>query len=187
MNRRAYLATVAGLGAGCVGTATGPAGGEQIVSVSNVERRTPADPERLDADERPTALEIAVEVVDPTITDESTARLALAYSNTGSDTLELNINPELPDPLPSVADDPGLLLLSDGTGATRMDRDCWKPAQDRFPVPAVVYQYPLEPGERATMAYDVWADPLQTADCIQSGTYSVEPLSGSFVLSVSET
>lgn len=59
MNRRTYLASLAALttGSGCISNATSQNSSnrmEEAVSVSNVERRPPAEPEKLDEDERPT-------------------------------------------------------------------------------------------------------------------------------------
>lgn len=189
MKRRTYLASLAALttSSGCIShvrsrhTSTEMA---KTVTVSNVERRPPAEPERLDEDEKPTGLEIAVEVVDGEITASTTARVTLTYTNGGADTLEMNINPESPDPLASEAEDPGLVLPSDAYDPSRESKGCWKPEQDGFPRPAVAYQHPIEPGESATLAYDVWAAPRQAADCIATKAYRFEPLYGAFTLTV---
>lgn len=189
MNRRTYLASLAVLttGSGCISNAMSQNSSDQMektVTVSNVERRPPAEPEKLDEDEKPTDLEFDVEVVDAEITPSTTARLTLRYTNGGEDTLKLNINPERPDPQPSDADDPGLILLSNAYDPTQATADCWKPEQESFGQLAVAYQHPIEPGESATLAYDVWAAPLQEADCIRPGDYQFEPLYGSFTLTI---
>lgn len=156
----------------------------KTVAVSNVERRPPAEPEQLDEDEKPMGLKMDVTIVEAEITTTSTARVMFTYTNTGEDTLKLNINPEAPDPLPSETDDPGLILLSETYDPTRATADCWKPEQEGFPQPAVAYQSPLESGESATLAYDVWAAPQQEADCIRPVDYQFKPLYGSFTLTV---
>lgn len=157
---------------------------EKTVMVSNVERRSPAEPEEMDEDEKPTGLEIDVNILEPEITPSSTARVMLTYTNTGEDALELNINPDGPDPLSSEMNDPGMILLSETYDPTRADAVCWKPEQASFPQPAVVYQYPIEGGESATLAYDVWAAPQQEADCIRPADFQFKPLYGSFTLTV---
>lgn len=192
MNRRSFLSSVASgtaisAGSGCISNVVGENSApqmEKMVTVSNVERRPPAEPEKLDEEEKPTGLVIDVNIVEAKITPSSTARVTLAYTNTGEDTLKLNINPEGPDPLASKAGDPGLILLSDTYDPTRAAADCWKPEQKGFPQLAVAYQYPIEPGESATLAYDVWAAPQQEANCIRSADYQFEPLYGSFTLTV---
>lgn len=189
MNRRTYLASLAALttGSGCVSSAVtqnSPNQMERTVSVSNVARRPPAEPEKLDEDEKPTDLAFDVAVSDAEITPRSTARVTLRYTNRGEDTLELNINPDRPDPQPSTGEDPGLILLSDAYEPTRSTANCWKPEQDRFPQPAVAYQHPIEPAETETLEYDVWAAPRQEADCIRPEDYKLEPLYGSFTLTV---
>lgn len=189
MNRRTYLASLAALttGSGCISNATSQNSSnrmEETVSVSNVERRPPAEPEKLDEDERPTDLEFGVRVVDAEITPSSTARVTLTYTNGGENTLKLNIDPEQPDPLSSSAESPGLILLSDAYDPTRAVDACWKPEQESFPQPAVAYQHPIEPGEEATLAYDVWAAPQQESDCLRPANYQFEPLYGSFTLTV---
>lgn len=156
---------------------------EKTVSVSNVTRRPPAEPEKLDEDEKPTGLEIDVDVIEAAITPRSPARVTLTYTNAGEDTLKLNINPDGPDPLTSEMDDPGLVLLSDTYDPTRA-ADCWKPEQESFPQFAVVHQFPIEPGESAPLVYDVWAAPQQEADCIRPADYRFKPLYGSFTLTV---
>lgn len=143
MNRRSFPASAASLpaisvGSGCIRNAVGRNAAAQTdltVTVSTVERRPPAEPEKLDEDEKPTDLEIDVTLVEADITPSSTARGWLTYTNTGEDTLELNIDPQSPDPLPSKADDPGLILLSDAYDPTRAAAGCWKPDQERFPSP----------------------------------------------------
>lgn len=189
MNRRTYLASLAALttGSGCISNAMSQNASnpmEKTVSVSNVARRPPAEPENLDEDEKPTDLEFGVEVVDAEITPSTKARVMLTYRNGGEDTLKLNINPERPDPQPSNAENPGLILLSDAYDPSRASADCWKPEQKSFPQPAVAYQHPIEPGESATLEYGVWAAPQQEADCIRPGVYQFEPLYGSFTLTV---
>ena len=157
---------------------------EKTVSVSSVQRRPPAEPEKLDEDEKPTDLEFGVEAVDAKITSTTTARVVLTYTNGGEDILKLNINPERPDPQSSSRESPGLILLSDAYDPSRTLDTCWKPEQKGFPRPAVAYQHPIEPGESATLAYDVWATPQQDADCIRPADYQFEPLYGSFTLTV---
>ncbi|MFB6133125.1 MAG: hypothetical protein ABEJ44_06965 [Halanaeroarchaeum sp.] len=192
MKRRRFLGSIAALsgisaGSGCLGSPGGTNDSfrtDRTVGVTDVERRPPAEPEKLDEDEKPTGLEIDVSVVETRITTADTARVVLRYTNAGRDTLELNVNPESPDPLSSEMDDPGLILVSDAYDPTRATPGCWKPVEERFPQPAVAYQYPIEPGESATLAYDVWAAPRQEADCIRPGEYQFTPLYGSFTLAV---
>lgn len=191
MNRRSFLTSVASLTAlsaasGCISNAGGQNSTPKMaktVTVSNVERRPPAEPEKLDEDEKPAGLEIDLNIGEAEITPSSTARVTLTYTNTGEDTLKLNINPDGPAPLPSEMDDPGLILLSNTYDPTRA-ADCWKPEQESFPQLAVAYQYPIERGESATLAYDVWAAPQQEADCIRPADYQFKPLYGSFTLTV---
>lgn len=178
MKRRTYLASVASLAtltgaSGCISGAAGRNSADRMdktVTVSNVEQ--------------PTDFEVDVNVVDGNITPSTTARVALTYTNTGEDVRTVNLNPENPDPLPSVGKDPGLVLLSDAYDATRTGTECWKPEQEGFPRPAVVYQTPIEPSQSITLEYDVWAAPQQDADCIDPDTYRFEPLYGSFTLTV---
>lgn len=190
MHRRTYLASIAALATGgCLGSPTSRAATDRpqrTVAVSDVDRRGPPSPERLGDDERPTGLEFDVEVVDGAITSGSTARIRLAYSNAGEDPMELNIDPERPDPLSANQADPGLILLSSAYGPTRASTDCWKPEEPSFPQPAVAHQHPVGPRERESLAYEVWAAPGQAADCIQPGTYAFRPLFGSFTLTVSD-
>lgn len=188
MNRRSYLSSIAALtaGAGCLGRASDgtPDRVGKTVSVSDVGRTTPDSVENVDADERPTHLEFDVEVRDATITANSTARIALEYTNTGADALELNVYPEQPDPVSSVDANPGLILLSDAYDPARTSDTCWKPERDAFAVPAVAHQHPIEAGGTATLPYGVWASPDQGAECIEPGTYQFDPLFGSFTLAV---
>ena len=189
MNRRTYLASLTAFTTcgGCLNNAVNLDSSHQMektVSVSNVRRRPPAEPEKLDEDEKPTDLEFGVEAVDAKITSTTTARVMLTYTNGGENVLKLNINPERPDPQSSRAESPGLVLLSEAYDPTRRSDTCWKPQQEGFPRPAVGYQYPIEPGGSATLAYDVWATPGQDADCIRPADYQFEPLYGSFTLTV---
>lgn len=195
MKRRSYLASIASLtalsaGSGCISNALGHNSTPQMkktITVSNVERRPPADPERLDEEEKPTGLEFDVTVADAEIIPTSTARIELTYKNSGADTLTLNINPEQPDPTRSETDDPGLILLSDAYDPTRASADCWKPKEEGFPRPMVAHQYPIRPNESATLAYAVWAAPQQEAECIRPADYQFRPLYGSFTLTVTTT
>jgi len=134
--------------------------------------------------EQPTGLAVDVTVVDESITPSTTARVALTYTNTGEEVRTVNLAPETPDPLPSVRNDPGLVLLSDAYETTRTGTECWNPEQEGFPQPAVVYQTPIEPSQSITLEYDVWAAPQQDADCIEPDTYRFEPVYGSFTLTV---
>lgn len=179
MKRRTYLASLATLtaSAGCLGgiAATNNSSPQQMqktVTVSNVS--TKGAPEGLD---------LNVEVGDATITESSTARVSLKYTNTGEKTLTLNINPDAPDPVPSVEDSPGLLLLSNAYNPKQTSPGCWKPKPDQFVQPGVVHNYSLEPGQTATLTYDVWANPKQDG-CIQPGDYQLELLYGSATLTV---
>ncbi|MFB6303001.1 MAG: hypothetical protein ABEH78_09100 [Haloferacaceae archaeon] len=123
-------------------------------------------------------------MTDATITPDATARVTLTYANTGDDRLRLNVHPERPDPVHSVEENPGLVFLSDAYDPTRASDTCWKPAEDAFPVPAVAYQYPIEPGDSVTLPYEVWAAPGQEADCIEPGDYRFDPLYGTFTVAV---
>ncbi|NEU58025.1 hypothetical protein [Halorussus sp. MSC15.2] len=179
MKRRTYLASSATFtaSAGCLGriAATNDFSTKQTqktVSVTNVG--TKGAPEGLD---------LHVAVHDPTITEDSTARMSLKYTNIGENTLSLNINPDAPDPVFSVEDSPGLLLLSDAYDPRQTSPGCWKPKQDQFVQPGVVHNYRLEPGQTATLTYDVWANPTQDG-CIQPGDYRLELLYGSTTLTV---
>lgn len=190
MNRRRVLATLGtlalGTSAGCAATSQTNTSSDahRTVSVSHVGRTTPEDVETVTADERPTGLRFDVAVTDATVSPDSTARVELTYANAGQETLELNVNPEHPGPVTSVETDPGLLLLSGGYDPTRASDACWKPTQDHFGELAVAYQHPIEPGESATLAYDVWAAPSQEATCIAPGAYHFETLYGAFTLHV---
>ena len=182
MKRRTYLASLAALttSSGCIDSIattnqTHSKQMEKTVSVSDVAEN-----------EQSKGLNFDVEVVNAAITTSSTARIMLRYTNTGEDILTLNINPEEPDPLSSVEDTPGLILLSDISNPTRASSDCWKPKQENFPQPGVAYNYPIEPRQTAALTYEVWADPQQEAECIRLGKYRFEPLYGSFTLSVAE-
>jgi len=189
MKRRTYVATVAALTtwSGCISSAMSESPSNEThktVSVSNVERRSPANPEKLDEEAKPKGLQLDVSVIDAEITPDATARVRLTYTNDGDDTIKLNINPERPKPQHSDADDPGLILLPDARDPTRASTDCWKSEQESFPILSVAYQHPIEPGGSETMEYDVWAAPQQEAECVQPGDYQFEPLFGSFVLNV---
>jgi hypothetical protein len=179
MKRRTYLASLATLtaSAGCLGgtAATNNSSPQQMqktVSVSNVS--TEGVPEGLD---------LNVEVSDATITESSTARVSLKYMNTGENTLTLNINPDALDPVSSVENRPGILLFSDAYDPKQTSPGCWKPKQDQFVQPGVVHNYSLEPGQTATLTYNVWATPKQDG-CIQPGDYQLELLYGSATLTV---
>lgn len=190
MDRRTYLGSVTALATGatvgCLGSVSDNAADRmhKTVSVSNVERTTPQSMENVDEDEKPTHLEFGVVVGNDTITADSTARVTLTYTNGGSDTLKLNINPEQPDPVSSGDENPGLILLSDGYDPKRTSNSCWKPKRDEFAVPAVAYQYPIDPGQTAKLPYWVWAAPKQNANCIVPGNYQFDPLYGSFTMTV---
>lgn len=190
MRRRAFLTSCAALtavgSAGCTSQAESPspARHRKIVSVSDVRRTTPDSFDNVSRNQRPTGLEFHVDVADEIITSDSTARVALKYTNTGDETLEVNLNPDQPDPITSVTENPGLVLLSDAYDPTRSSDTCWKPTEDGFPAPAVAYQHPIEPGETVTLPYDVWAAPKQETRCIAPGDYQFEPLYGSFRITV---
>lgn len=190
MYRRTFLASFAALtaggSAGCTSRAesvsTPPY--RKIIAVSNVNRTTPESIDNVSREQQPTELEFRVDVTDETITPDSTAQVALKYTNTGEDTLEVNLNPDHPNPITSDDETPGLVLLSDAYDPTRASDTCWKPTEDGFPVPAVAYQYPIEPGETVTLPYKLWAAPDQEASCITLGDYRFEPLYGSFTITV---
>ena len=154
MKRRELLVSTATVTAtaaasGCIANEIGrnsPSQMEKTASLSNVKRRPPVDPEKLDEDEKPTGLEVDINIVEEKITSSSSARLSLVYTNTGEETLKLNINPEMPDPLESEMKDPGLILLSDPYDAARTAGDCWKPKQDSFPQPKGDTKLPLNRG-----------------------------------------
>lgn len=190
MKRRTYLTTAAAAltaGSGCLGRVMSQNPSKKMpktVSVSNVARRSPSEPEKLDEEEKPHGLQFDVTVQQSEITTDSTARLSLKYTNTGKDTLKLNINPDDPGYVPSVSENPGIVLLSDMYDPTRSSKDCWKPDRNQFSEPAVAHQHSVEPGETETLEYNVWAAPQQQADCIQLGDYAFKPLFGSFSLSV---
>lgn len=181
MNRRTYITSLAAIAAstGCIESMPGqtsPDTMRRTVSVENVAE-----------DEAPPGIQFDVEISDAEITTDATARIALGYENAGEEPRELNINPEGPDPLSSEDEDPAIVLLSDAYDPARSSADCWKPEQDGFPQPAVVHRHELDPGERATLEYEVWADPQQEAGCIRRGTYQFEPLYGTFSLAISRS
>lgn len=179
MRRRTFVASLAALtvSAGCIASSEQESDdqAEKTIDVSDVTAR-PGDEDGVAFD---------VLVVESTITPSTGARIELVYENTGTDTLTLNIDPEEPNPLFTDESDPGLVLLSSAYDPTRESDHCWKPEEQGFPQPAVVRSYQLDPGETATLRYDIWAAPEQNADCIQPGDYSFEPRSGAFTLSVS--
>lgn len=180
MKRRVYLASLVALttGAGCISSTattnrTSSKPMKKTVSVTN--RAT---------NKKQKSLKFDVEVINAAITASSTARITLKYTNTGEDTLKLNINPEEPDPVPSVEDTPGLILLSEIHNPKRRSPECWKPTQESFPQPGVAYHHPIQPGQTVALTYEVWADPHQEADCIRPGEYRFKPLYGSITLTV---
>lgn len=187
MNRRTYLASLAALtgSAGCLTAGLSLSDRwEKTVSVSAVERRLPESIENVTEDERPTGLAFDATVTREAITPDATARIALGYTNTGSETLTLNVDPDRPAYVPSVAEDPGVVLLSDAHDPTRRSATCWKPKRDTFGQFPVPNRHPIEPGDTETLEYDVWAAPKQDADCMEPATYRFEPLYGSFALTV---
>lgn len=182
MKRRTYLVSVAALtmSAGCIGSTatTNETNSKQMrktVSVSKAAQNGKIE-----------SLKFDVEVVEAAITTSSTGQVTLRYTNTGEDTLKLNVNPEEPDPLSSIKDMPGLILLSDVHNATQASSECWKPEQESFPQPGVAYNYPIKSGQTAALTYEVWANPQQKADCIRTEEYRFEPLYGSFTLTITE-
>lgn len=177
MKRRTCLASITslatlGIGSGCIGRAKLQQSSNQkkTVDVSSVKQ--------------PEELTIEVDPVEKQITANSTARIALVYTNGGESVRKVNLNPDNPDPLPSIGTDPGLLLLSETYDPTQATANCWKPEEERFPQPAVVHQQPLKPGQSLSLEYDVWANPQQTADCIQPRKYQFDPIYGAFELIV---
>lgn len=191
MNRRSCLASLVALttGSGCIGRATDQSPSNQMnksISISDVERRPPSEPENLGVDEKPSDIEFTVDIVREDITPETTARIALGYENASDETRTLNVNPDQPGPISSVTESPGLVLLSDTPDLSRQSSSCWKPERDTFGRVRVGYQHPISPGDVETLEYDVWAAPQQDADCIEPGTYRFEPLYGSFTLTVRE-
>lgn len=180
MRRRTFVASLAALAAsaGCIENTTVQGSDDQMqktIDVSDVTTE-PGDEDGLTFD---------VTVVESTITPDASARIELVYENDGANTLTLNLGPDNPTPVFTEENDPGLVLLSDAYDPTRESDECWKPQEEEFPQPAVVRTHQLDPSETVTLAYDVWADPNQEADCIQPGEYGFEPQSGAFTLSVS--
>lgn len=187
MHRRTVLAATAALtgASGCLSSplSSSRTPARKTVSASDVARRTPSDPDRPDDAAPPSDLRFDVSVDEPAITGEATARLSLEYANEGGETVEVNLDPSSPDPVSSLTDDPGLVLLSDAYDPTRRG-GCWKPEAEGFPQPAVAYRHPIEPGEQVTLAYAVWASPQQDPACIEPGEYAFDPPYGSFSLRV---
>lgn len=191
MNRRTYLGSLATImaSAGCIGPTASLGSSDRsrmTVSVSNVERRLPESIENVAEEDRPTELAFGVDVARETIASETTARVVLEYTNTGDETLSLNVDPDRPRYVLSVAENPGLFLLSDAHDPTRRSATCWKPERETFGQFTVPNRHPIEPGDTETVEYDVWAAPVQDADRIQLGTYRFEPLYGSFTLTIRE-
>lgn len=189
VKRRPYLASLAALtgSAGCLGTTTSvspSARSRTTVSLSNAGRRLPENVEAVSEDEWPSGLAFDAAITRETVTPDAPARIALEYTNTGSETLTPNIDPDHPAPVPSTATNPGLVLLSAVHDPTRRTSTCWKPEDDTFGHFPVANQYPIEPGDTETIEYRLWAAPEQDADCIQAGTYRFEPLYGAFTLTV---
>ena len=181
MRRRTCVASLATLAAtaGCLGGTSDADSSPspqapKTVSVSGVSSEGTPDGVELDAT-----------VADDTITERSTARVSLEYANTGGETRVLNIDPDAPDPVSSVDDSPGLVLLSDAYDPERTSSGCWKPVRDRFVQPGVAHRYEIAPGDTATLGYDVWAAPTQDG-CIRPGTYRLDPLYGSTTLAVDD-
>lgn len=190
MHRRAFLATLATVAtSGCTAQAmlgSDPDPGPRWITVEDVHRKPPADPQQVAPSERPTDLAFSVDIVDDRIDATTPARIALRYTNTGTTSLSLNLNPDTPDPHHSVATGPGLLLLSDDYDPEPIEAGCWHPRGETFPVLQVAYERELPPGEDLRLPYEVWAAPEQHAPCIQPGTYEFDVLYGSFTLTVHE-
>lgn len=188
MKRRAFLAMLGTVAtSGCTAQAilgTDPPPDPRWISVEDVRREPPADPEQVAPSERPTDLAITVDIVDDRIDATTPARIAIQYTNTGTTSLSLNLNPDTPDPHHSAQTDPGLVLLPDDYDPDSVEHGCWHPQAENFPVHPVVYERELPPGEDLHLPYEVWAAPEQTATCIQSGTYQFDVLYGSFTLVV---
>lgn len=180
MRRRTYLSSVAAMvvTTGCIGNGANQSPSEQMqkrVSVKDVVASTETE-----------NLEIEVGIPNAEITANATAHIRISYANNGSESIELNIDPDAPAPLPSTEEEPGLVLLSDAYDPTRASDECWKPEEESFPEPAVVNQYAIEPGQTVELEYDVWANPQQEASCIEPGEYQFEPIEGEFVLIVED-
>jgi len=181
MRRRTCVASLATLAAtaGCLGGTSDADGSPsprapKTVSVFDVG-----------SEGTPDGIELNVTADDDRITERSTARVSLEYTNTAGETRILNIDPDAPDPVSSVDDSPGLVLLSDAYDPERTSSGCWKPVRDRFVQPAVAHRYEIAPGDTATLGYDVWAAPTQDG-CIRSGTYRLDPVYGSATLAVDD-
>lgn len=116
-----------------------------------------------------------VAVADDRITTESTARLRIQYTNTGTD--PIGVATSQPEQHTSRSADPGvdgpaLLLVPPRRSSSlgRRARDCWRPDGDVHFLLAVLGTE-VPPGETLPLEYDVWAHDASPVPCIRPGEY----------------
>ncbi|NEU56853.1 hypothetical protein [Halorussus sp. MSC15.2] len=124
-----------------------------------------------------TDLSFAVEVVEQTVTTESTAVVRVSVTNEAADARQVGSGhrPAF-SAVYSENQDPGLALLAPGSfyerprDYERVASDCWRP-DVTVSIAAVMEHVTLDPGETASVEVRVWGSPLNEGDCLPRGTY----------------
>lgn len=176
MNRRRLLA-VLGTGAfgGCLDrritdfvadrtTRAGPSNGEPLARASIESTDDPSEND----------VSPSVEVVEPSITTDHTARLRVTLTNDGDDPVEVESGRrKVFGAFYSEGDAPKLLLASFDWSLESVGETCWRP-EGRVEPSDVVASYRLAAGERVSLDAEVWDAPSNEGMCLQAGTYRFE-------------
>ena len=122
-----------------------------------------------EADEIPARFdtEATVEVIDPEITPEHTARLRIAVRNAGGKRRTYAFDPKPPMGHERSGSGPGTLLLAKSQTLERTDSDCWRPSPVGHGDGRARVE--LAPGEAVENTLQVWD--VGESECLPLGDY----------------
>lgn len=171
MHRRSYLVGILTVLAGCTGDEGSGRGPTQTTTTlsalpESVERTVRVGRVDTIPDQYDTAA--TVEVVEPQVTTEHTARLHMTVQNTGDETREYHFDPQPPMGHERSSEGPGTLLLAEVGTQDRGASDCWRPAAGGHG--DGIARIELSPDEAIRNTLEVWD--VGDGECLPTGEYT---------------
>jgi hypothetical protein len=164
VNRRAYLAGLAGVStatAGCLDAVSGSSETLRTVSVVGTEAE---------------AFDVTADLLNGEVTPSSTAKVRLTWSNPGDEAVHVPVDSsarDSPAPLYSHrrggSDTTGLMLVPTRYDPDKVSDGCWR-ADDYTGVPLDAVGTGLAAGDSFSNDYTLWTQP-DGDGCLRSGTY----------------
>lgn len=158
---------------GCASNPISPVVGSKDKSMGEMPVLRRASLERVDESPSNPNLEFSVEMIEPTVTTEHTARIRVQMKNVDDEPISVSTTyREVFPAMISMGDQPQLALVRPDSpdGYEKVSETCWRPTTSLVRFDGVK-ETTLSPDERESVVLELWDSPENTGDCMRPGTY----------------